>query len=112
MSVNCTNIVSDDRMLLAGKLQELLQKQIELVQKGRSAGKRIEELLLQTQILVDEIGLSGILDSEQFKKQKEQIRNLYAHLYMAISAQKDETSRQLSRVRKGKNTINTYRKNI
>lgn len=112
MSVNCTNVVSDDRMFVADKLQELLLKQIEIVQKGKSTGKRFEELSLQTQILVDEIKRSGILNSEQFEKQKQQIRQLYARLYMAISAQKDETSKQLNHVRKGKKTIVTYRNSL
>ena len=55
---------------------------------------------------------SGVFESSEFKSQREQLRKLYQDLCLALTAQQAETAEELSRVRKGKKTIETYRSNI
>ncbi len=107
-----TNIDLDEKAELLNELQNLLEQQVELIHKGDPAGKKIENLSERVNVLVEKIGRSGILELTQFKNQKEKIKKLYDCLYMAISAQKDETAQQLTRVRKGKKTVVAYRNNI
>ncbi|MHC4285979.1 MAG: hypothetical protein ACYSWZ_23850 [Planctomycetota bacterium] len=58
---------------------------------------------------------TGILDPTDpgfNEEQQEQLRKLYEDLCLAITDQKSEVSEELSRVRKGKKTIQTYRSHI
>ncbi len=107
-----TNIILEDKAALLDELQHMLEQQIELTYKGDTAGKKIENLSGRMSILVEKIRQTGIHESAQFKNQSEKIKKLYDCLYMAISAQKDQTEKQLNSVRKGKKTIVTYRGNI
>jgi len=112
MSITNMDIVPEEKTELLNELQYLLEQQIELVHKGYPVGKRIENLSMQVDVLVEKIKQTGILELAQFRNRKEQLQKLYGRLYMAISAQKDETAQQLSHIRKGKKTIVTYRNNI
>lgn len=112
MSSMNVNVITEQKAELLDELQNLLERQIELVHKGDPAGKKINNLSQQTNVLVEKIRQAGILESARFENQKEKIRKLYDCLYMAISAQKDQTRQQMNRVRKGKKTIVKYRSNI
>lgn len=112
MSTIDMNINLEKKAELLDELQNLLEQQIELIHKGEPAGKKIECLAERINILVGKISQEGILELVQFKKQKEKFKKLYDSLYMAISAQKDQTEKELNRVRKGKKTIVTYRSNV
>jgi len=112
MKIIETNLNLEENVELLDELQSLLERQIELIHKGDTAGKKIEKLSERVNVLVEEVRRTGILESAQFRNKKEKIKNLYDCLYMAISAQKDETQQQLNRVRKGKKTIGIYRNNI
>jgi ElaB/YqjD/DUF883 family membrane-anchored ribosome-binding protein len=112
MSVTKISSVPVENTELLDELQKLLERQIELVNRGEPAGKKIENLSEQINILVAKVRQAGILETEQFKNVREKIRKLYDCLYMAVSAQKDQTKKELNRIRKGKKTIVTYRGNI
>lgn len=112
MSSISTNVVPEEKAELLDELQNLLEQQIELIHKGDSSGKKFENLSERINILIEKIRQVGILELAQFKKQREKINKLYDCLYMAISAQKDQTEQQLNLVRKGKKAIVTYRSNI
>ena len=112
MSTTNMNINSEEKAELLNELENLLEQQIELIHKGDSAGKKIDNLSERINVLVEKIRKTGIPELAQFKKKKEKLKKLYDCLFMAISAQKDETQQQLNRVRKGKKTIVTYRGNI
>lgn len=112
MITNAIDVIPEDQNLLLEKLQDLLKKQIELVQKGDPGGKKFENLSCQANGLVKKITQEGILQLAQFARQRKQLQNLYSRLYMTISAQKDETAQQLNSIRKGKKTIVTYRNSI
>ena len=112
MSTINMNINLEENKELLNELQHLLEQQIELIHKGDPAGKKVETLSERVRVLVEEIRRTGILESAQFKNQREKIKKLYDCLYMEISAQKDQTEQQLNQIRKGKKTIVTYRSNI
>ncbi len=110
--MNTINMNLGEKAELLDELQHLLEQQIELIHKGDPAGKKIEKWSVRINIIVEEVKRTGILESAQFKNQREKIKKLYDCLYMEISAQKDQTEQQLNQVRKGKKTIVTYRNNI
>jgi hypothetical protein len=109
MSTNSVEIIPDEQIHL-DKLQKLLAKQIGLARQGNV--NEIEALSKQSNSLVGKIARSGILESPEFKMQREQLRKLYQDLYLALTAQQAENAKELSRVRRGKKTIATYGGNI
>ena len=72
----------------------------------------IEALSKQSSSLVGKIARSGILESPEFKSQRELLRTLYQDLFLSLTAQQAENAKELSRVRKGKKTIAAYSDNI
>lgn len=95
---------------LLDNLQNLLEKQIELAQQGNVSN--VEILSEQAGPLAEKIAQTGILELAEFKNRREQLRKLYDSLYLTITSQKADASDKLSRVRRGKKTIATYRNNI
>ena len=110
MSTDSDEIIPDEQIHLLDELQNLLEKQIELARQGNI--NEIEVLSKQASSLVGKIARSGLVESSESKSQREQLRKLYQDLCLALTAQQAETSEELSRVRKGKKTIATYRDNI
>ena len=110
MSTDSVEIIPNGQIHLLDELQSLLEKQIELARQSNI--NEIEVLSKQASSLVGKISRSGILESSEFKSQHEQLRKLYQDLCLSLTAQQAETAKELSRVRKGKKTIETYRNNI
>ena len=113
MSTNNTELIGDDQIHLLDELQVLLEKQIELARQGsiRDVGILSERGVW----LVEKIAQTGILDQADPALnggRREQLRKLYEDLCLAITAQKADVSEKLSRVRKGKKTVQTYRSHI
>ncbi len=106
------DIITEEQLPQLDRLQRLLDVQTELIKHGDSAGKRIESLCRQTDLLVQSVRQTGILKLAQFEKQREHLRKSYHHLQLSLIAQKEETKRQLHVVRRGKITIGTYLSNI
>ena len=104
------NTNTEEQMLI--ELQNLLKEQIELAQHGNSSGERIEELSTHADSMVNQIIQAGIHKQPEFKKQLEQLQELYDSLYLTMASQKAETLGQLNQVCRGKKTIRTYRSNI
>ncbi len=112
MSIKNTDVVTEEHIHLIDELQNRLEQQIKLIHKGDPGGRRIEELSMQTDVLVEKIAHTGVFESAQFINRREQLKKLYDKLYLAITAQKAEVAKQLSHIYKGKKTIATYRDNI
>jgi hypothetical protein len=110
MSTDSVEIIPDGQIHLLDELQSLLEKQIELARQSNI--NEIEVLSKQASSLVGKIARSGVLESSEFKSRHEQLRKLYQDLCLALTTQQIETAEELSRVRKGKKTIETYRSNI
>ena len=91
-------------------LKSRLKKQIKLTRQGSISD--VEILSKQTDALVQEIKQAGILEKPEFKNQWEQLRKLYQELRIATTTQKAGVEEELNHVRKGKKTIETYRKSI
>jgi hypothetical protein len=103
-------IIPDEQIHLLDELQNLLEQQIGFARQGNV--NEIEALSKQASSLVGKIAQSGILESPEFKSQRELLRKLYQDLYLALTAQQAENAKELSRVRRGKKTIATYGGNI
>lgn len=110
MSTDSDEIIPDEQIHLLDELQNLLEKQIELARQGNI--NEIEVLSKQASSLVGKIARSGVLESSEFKSQREQLRKLYQDLCLSLTAQQAENSTELSRVRKGRKAIETYHKNV
>ena len=103
---------TNKRAQLLDDLQSLLERQIELTQRGNPAGGQSAALSRQADSLVAKIAQAGILELAEFKTRREQLRKLYEDLCLAVTAQKAETGEKLSTVRKTRKTIETYRNNL
>lgn len=110
MNTNSVEIISDEQIHLLDKLQNLLEQQIGFARQGNV--NEIEALSKQANSLVGKIARSGILESSEFKNQREQLRKSYQDLCLALRTQQAENAKELSQVRKGKKTIATYGSNI
>ena len=100
----------DNQAYLLDHLHGLLEKQIDMARHG-NIGK-VEMLGAQAGLYVKKIANAGLLQVPEFKSQREKLQKAYEHLHLILSAQKAEVCEQLNRVRKGKNTMKTYRNNI
>ena len=103
---------NDSRKDMLDELQNLLEQQIELVQKGNSAGGRFEALSSRTDSLVREIAEMKILEQEDMEDKRTKLRKSYDRLRLALTAQKDDVADKLGQVRRGRKIIGTYRSNI
>jgi hypothetical protein len=112
MSTEINKVSQQENTELINRLTGLLEQQINVIQCSDIAGRLIEILAEQTQTLVNEISEKGLLDSHEYKEQREHIKRLYHHLNIAIIARKCETEKQLNHIRKGKKTIGTYHRSI
>ncbi len=113
MTTNNTDVIGDDQIHLLDELQVLLEKQIELARQGNI--KDVGILSERGAWLVEKIAQTGILDPAPRRGgggRREKLRKLYEDLCLAITAQKADVSEKLSRVRKGKKTIQIYRSHI
>ena len=110
MNTNSVEIIPNEHMHLLDELQNLLEKQIGFARQGNV--NEIEALSKQTSSFVGKIARSGILESPEYKSQREHLRKLYQDLYLALTAQQAENTKELSQVRKGKKTIAAYGGNI
>jgi hypothetical protein len=105
-------MIQNEKAHLLDELQNLLEKQIELAQQGNSDNRHFEPLSKQANLVVEKITKERILELPEFKNRREHLQKLYQHLCLVVTAQKAETDEELSRIRKGKKTIKTYRSNI
>jgi hypothetical protein len=106
------NVLAKEQSHQIEQLQHLLTMQMDMFRQGDSNGKNTEALFEQTNLLVSNLSQKGTLKLKQFAKQRENLRKLYEQLQLAITAQKQDTERQLNVVRKGTKMIGTYRSNI
>ena len=109
MSTDNVKVIPDEHIHL-DELRHLLEKQIGFARQGNV--NAIEALSKQSNSLVGKIAQSGILELPESKMQRELLRKLYQDLYLALTAQQAENTKELSRIRKGKKTIATYGGNI
>lgn len=110
MKKDNTEIVSSNQANLLDDLQALLKKQIASAHNGCISD--VESMGRQADVLVRKIAQMGFLNQPDFEARRKRIQKLYNDLCLAITAQKDQTEQSLNRIRRGRKTIATYRKNI
>ena len=103
---------TDKQISMLDELQGLLEMQLKLARQGNSAGKQIEVLGRRADWLVEKITQAGILERAEFESERDKLKKSYEDLRLAVTAQKAETAKELSRVRKGKKTVEVYHNNI
>jgi hypothetical protein len=102
--------IPQNQQVLIDDLRILLEKQIESANQGNI--RDVESLSEQINPLVEKIAQGGFLELAEFKNRRQQLQKLYKNLRLALAAQKAEAGENLSRVRRCKKTIQTYRSNI
>ena len=112
MKTKILETAKNEDVILLNRLTRLLEEQINIVLHSDITGKKVDDLIDQTQLLVKEIAQKHLLRKEQFAEQREHIKRLFNNLNLAVIAQKNETEKQLNHVRKGKKTIDAYQRNI
>ena len=112
MNNNVSEIVHDERINLLNKLKRLLEEQIRIIHQGNVNDERIDDSNRQTESIAKEIIESGLLENKEFNRQREQIKDLYNTLNLAVIAQRDETAENIREIRRGKKTIEVYRGNL
>jgi len=103
-------MTTDKHTHLLDELQSLLERQIELTLQGNISD--IDVLSSRADSLVAEIAQTGILESTEFKDQRDRLQRLYDSLHLTITAQQADVSEKLSRVRRGRRTVAAYHSNI
>jgi hypothetical protein len=102
---------ADELINMPDELQGLLEMQLKLAHRGNSAGKQIEVLGKQADLLVEKITQAGILERPEFESQRKKLKKSYEDLRLAITAQRADTAEKLSQVRRGRKIVETYRGN-
>lgn len=101
----------DDRQAqLLKKLQRLLDEQNDLTRQGKLG--EVQALCEQASSVIEEVSWAGILELDEFAGERKRLARSYENLRLTLSDQKDEVSRELNRIRKGRRTIGVYRDNI
>jgi len=101
---------TDRQVWLLNEIQKLLEGQIDLARQGRLS--EVEALGRKVNGIVEEIAQRGTLESEEFEGRRKQIARLYQNLKLTLTDQRDEVSRELDRIRRGRKTIGVYRSSI
>jgi hypothetical protein len=109
MSMKNTNFYTEEHVHLIDELQNQLERQIKLIHKGDHGGRKLEELSMQTDALVEKITQSGVLKRPEFVSKKEKLKKSYEDLRLAVTAQRADTVERLSRLRRGRKIVKTYR---
>jgi len=99
-------MIIDEQIHLLDELQNVLDKQIELVRQGGLSN--LETLSRDANSLVEKIVQTGILELSEYRYWRERLQKLYDNLCLAITAQKTDTAERLSRVHKGKKLLDAY----
>ncbi len=113
MSTNHSELIDNNEIHMLDELRAMLEKQVEKARQGNI--KDVELLSKQVGSLIEKILQTGILDPADpgFNKvRREQLQKLYEDLCLAVAAQRAVVREELSRVRKGKKTIQAYRGHI
>jgi len=95
---------------LLDDLQKLLREQIDLAGQGNVA--TVEQLSGRADVLVKKITDLHLLEMPRFRRRRTELEKLYRNLHLLITSGKDEISRQMKQIRKGKMTLKSYRENL
>ena len=105
MNIENINLIEHNNLL--NKLQGLLKKQIKAV--SNSNFNQTQKLIEQSGILIKKISEIEIIPKDKAlqNKYQETLRS-YKILKLMIETEKDITNKQLTKIKKGKKTIQAY----
>jgi hypothetical protein len=101
---------TDRQIWLLNEMQKLLEGQIDFARQGRLS--EVEALGKKVNGILEEIAQRGTVESAEFEGRRKQIARLYRDLRLTLTDQRDEVSRELDRIRRGRKTIGVYRSSI
>ena len=104
-----TATIANEHLQLLDELDGLLTSQIELAHQGDAAGERFGLLAAQAGSVVEDITQLGPPDEVEYQTKFERLRELYETLSLILVAEKADVCEELTRVRKGRKIIGTYR---
>ena len=105
MNMQETNLAEHNN--LVNKLQELLKRQIKIA--SNSNFHKMQKLVEQTNILIKKILETEIKPRDQILINKyEEVLQSYNKLQLMIETEKEVTNKQLTKIKKGKKTIQAY----
>ena len=104
--------IANEHVRLLDELEGILSRQIELAHQGDSVGEQFGVLTAKAGSLVGEIAQLGPAGSGQYQHRFERLRELYETLSLVLAAEKADVCEDLSRIRKGRKIIGTYRRTI
>jgi hypothetical protein len=97
----------EEQTLLLDDLQNLLEKQIEMVR--RSDFSRIESLAEQAGLYIEKITDRKYLEQPEFVERREHLTQLYRKLELMLISSKDSIADQLQQVGNVRKTLAAYR---
>ncbi len=92
---------------LLDRLEAMLDRQIEMARANDFGG--IETSTEQTRLIITEIAENGLLKQPHLKDRCNGILKRYDSLALILNANKETVAKQLSKVGKGKRTMQAYR---
>jgi hypothetical protein len=104
--------MANEHIRLLDELEVLLSKQIELAHQGDAAGERFNALTAMAGSLVGEISQLGPAGPGEYQHRFQRLRELYETLSLVLAAEKADVSEELTRIRRGRKIIGTYRHTI
>ena len=96
--------------LMLARLQELLSRQLELVQQDNLAAA--EKLGEEIDACVRTITATDALSAPGCHAQRQSVERIYNKLRLALRVQHDEVLRELNAIRRGKALLKTYGTNL
>ncbi|OHB79354.1 MAG: hypothetical protein A2Z25_15825 [Planctomycetes bacterium RBG_16_55_9] len=112
MSTDGGPTTSGEQTRLIGQLQNLLEKQLQLARQGDATSERFGALMGKAGSLLEEMARTGIADLADVQRHREELRRRYESVCLIVAAQKAHVSRELRQIRRGRNILGTYRRNI
>jgi hypothetical protein len=92
------------------ELTTLLEEQLQLAHRGKI--EAVEILSERVRSAAERIAKAGICESAEFNEQRRRLQELHDRLCLTLNARKTEVAADLSRIRKGKKALGTYRSSI
>ncbi len=109
MDIDGPEIIPGEQIRLLDHLENLLKKQLELAHQGDSASEQFNVLATKAGSLVGKMRLFGVVDSGELQYRREKLRKLYENLCLVVAAERADVGDELSRIRRGRKVIGTYR---
>jgi len=100
----------DSAQQLLDNLQDLLQRQVDLLLHGDVAAA--ERLAKETDTLVLRMTSTSVTEAPAFHEMRPRLERLYERLRLALATARRDARGQIELARKGRRAIRTYHRNL